>query len=437
MIARRASGINQTFEWMRKNLFNNWRNSIITVVTTAVIGTLGFFFIKFILVDANWNLVALNQRILLIGSYPADSVWRLWVSLFLFVALAGITYGIWGGKLRPFFITLGIVSVIFLTFGLGTNLQIVETAVEGSSGIDRDLVRESGWAPSWLYAFSLGFAQNFGLNWLLTAGVLALLGTTTALSRRYSVNLKQKSVFLQSIGAIWVLFVPVVILLQTGVSINHWESIFLDILVFVVGCVFSFIIGVLLAVGRISPFFAIRRAAVIYIEVIRAAPLLVWLLLATFLKDEFGPIGEAFSNIDLVFRVMIVFSFFGAAYIAEVIRGGLQSIPRGQFEAGLSIGLSAWQRYVFIILPQAIRAVIPALVGRFIALWKDTALLAALSLINTLEIAKKVLGSQTDIAEGSFFEIYIVVALIYWLVSYALSKLGANVENKFGIGEKR
>jgi general L-amino acid transport system permease protein len=131
-----------------------------------------------------------------------------------------------------------------------------------------------------------------------------------------------------------------------------------------------------------------------------------------------------------------VFAFFGGAYIAELVRGGLQSVPRGQYEASNAIGLSAAQKYVFIILPQAIRAVIPGIIGRFIALWKDTALLAAISLVNTLDKAKKILGGQTDIAEGAFFEIYIVVGLIYWLVSYLLSRLGGAAETRLGLGTR-
>ena len=192
----------------------------------------------------------------------------------------------------------------------------------------------------------------------------------------------------------------------------------------------------MLALGRVSPYLAIRICSVGYIEVVRAAPLLVWLLFATFLDDELGPIGEAFSSISLAYRVMIVFTFFGGAYMAEVVRGGLQSIPRGQHEAAAAIGLSSTQKYVFIILPQAIGAVVPAIVGRFIALWKDTALLAAISLVNTLDKAKKVLGGQTDIAEGAFFEIYIVVGLIYWVVSYSLSRLGGVAETRLRVGAR-
>ena len=111
-------------------------------------------------------------------------------------------------------------------------------------------------------------------------------------------------------------------------------------------------------------------------------------------------------------------------------------MTKGQHEAAAALGLSSTQKYVLIILPQAIRAVIPAIIGRFIALWKDTALLAAISLVNTLDKAKKVLGGQTDIAEGSFFEIYLVVGLIYWVVSYLLSRVGSAAEARLNVGRR-
>ena len=111
---------------------------------------------------------------------------------------------------------------------------------------------------------------------------------------------------------------------------------------------------------------------------------------------------------------------------------GCSQSRAGQFEASDAIGLNATQKYAFIILPQAIKAVIPAIIGRFIALWKDTALLAAISLVNTLEKAKKVLAGQSDIAEGAFFEVYLIVALIYWVVSYLLSRLGSAAESRLG-----
>ena len=429
----------------RTNLFNSRRNSVLSLATIAAGGIAGFLMLRFVLFQANWGLVAINRKLFFVGSYPAEDTFRIWISLFIVVILVALTYGVWIGRLRPYIAAIGAVAVIILTLGLGTDLQIQEgqysqeiqsagqTAIV--SGVHRELVWERGWAPRWLYSLSLGLAIPFGTSWLLLAGLFAVLIGGAWAGRRLS-RWRSNPILLQAIGAAWVLLIPMIVLLQLGVSSSHWESAFLDLLVFAVGGFFSFFIGLGLALGRTSPYWTIRFSAVGYIEVVRAAPLLVWLLFATFLDDEFGPIGEAFSNIDLVYRVMIVFAFFGGAYIAEVLRGGLQSIPRGQHEASEAIGLSAAQKYIFIILPQAIRAVIPAIIGRFIALWKDTALLAAISLVNTLEKAKKILGGQTDIAEGAFFEIYIVVGLIYWLVSYLLSRLGGAAETRLGLGTR-
>lgn len=437
----------QRIEWARANLFNSKLNSLISAVTIVVGLLIAFLIAKFVLFDANWALVSLNRRLFFVGGYPGEELYRIWIAVFAGAILASVSYGIWVGRMRSYLIAVGVIAVVVLTFGLGTDLYIEETPftqeiVSGGqtstiSGIDRELVWEQGWAPRWLYAFSLGLALPFGGTWLIMASLLVVLVLGALLGKYVLSRWKSSPVLLQSVGAGWVLLVPAAVLLQIGVSINSWGSAFLDILIFAVGGFFSFFIGLVLALGRISPYRAIRFVSVGYIEVVRAAPLLVWLLFATFLKDELGPLGEAFSSISLVFRVMIVFAFFGGAYIAEVIRGGLQSIPRGQYEASNALALSAFQKYVFIILPQAIKAVIPAIIGRFIALWKDTALLAAISLINTLEQAKKILAGQTDIADGAFFEIYIVVGLIYWSVSYILSRLGGAAEKRLGVGERR
>ena len=442
-VQRRAMARRLT--WARANLFNSPGNAVLSAAALAAGALIAFLVLWFVLFQANWGLVAFNRRLFFIGSYPSEDTYRIWISAFIAVTLAAVTYGIWIGRLRPLAIAVGVAAVVTLTLGLGAEFHIEETAYSETvtdggqtttiSGINRELVRDGGWAPRWLYAVSLGLALPFGTTWLLMALLFAVL-VGGAWTGRLLARWKNNPVLLQSIGAGWVLLVPVVLLLQIGVSSGSWESVFLDLLVFAVGGSFSFLIGLMLALGRISPYWAIRVSCVSYIEVVRAAPLLVWLLLATFQQDEFGPLGEAFSNIGLVFRVMIVFSFFGGAYIAEVVRGGLQSISRGQYEAAEVSGLTSFQKYAYIILPQAIKAVIPAIIGRFIALWKDTALLAAISLVNTLEKAKKVLAGQSDIAEGAFFEVYVIVGLIYWVVSYLLSRLGGAAEARLGQGRR-
>ncbi len=445
-LAAYRAPVSKRLVWARANLFNSKGNSLISI-GALVAGLVAAILIgKFVLFDANWGLVALNRKLFFVGSYPSEDTFRIWIAVFLAAVLASVSYGIWAGRLRPFFIFVAVIAVVVLALGLGTDTYITETPYTQEiqtgetttviSGIDRQLTLDQGWAPRWLYALSLGLALPFGSTWVIFA---ALLGTLIAgaLAGRELGRWRSSPVLLQAMGAAWVLLIPAILVLQIGVPNIQLESAFLDILVFVVGGFFSFFIGLLLALGRISAYRAIRISAIGYIEVVRAAPLLVWLLFATFLKDELGPLGEAFSSISLVTRIMIVFAFFGGAYIAEVIRGGLQSIPRGQYEASEALGLTAMQKYGFIVLPQAVKAVIPAIIGRFIALWKDTALLAAISLVNTLEKGKKILGGQTDIAEGAFFEIYIIVGLLYWSVSYALSRLGGAAEKRLGVGERR
>ncbi len=445
MTVLRRDAIAERIDWAKANLFDTRVNTAITLVSLVAAVAFLFLTVRYFLFQANWGLVALNRKLFFVGSYPADEAFRIWIAMFLAVTLIAITYGIWGGRLRPYLIVVGAVAALVLTLGLGVEPRIEQRAfteiIESGgqqttiSGINRVLVMEGGWAPSWLYALSLGLAVPFGSTWVLMAGVFGTLAGGAVIGKQLA-RFRSNPVMLQGMGALWVLLIPAIVLLQLGVSTNSWESAFLDIIVFSVGVFFSFFIGLALAMGRVSPYRAIRISSVGYIEVVRAAPLLVWLLFATFLKDELGPVGEAFSSIDLVYRVMFVFAFFGGAYIAEVIRGGLQSVPRGQMEAAQSIGLSTLQIYTLIILPQAIRAVIPAIIGRFIALWKDTALLAAISLVNTLEKSRKVLGGQTDIAEGAFFEIYLIVALIYWVISYMLSRLGDTAESRLGVGRR-
>ena len=431
--------------WTRDTLFNSRGNTLLSLLAVTVAAGIVFLLARYILFQANWGLVAINQKLFFVGSYPSDQAFRIWIAIFFLGILFALTYGLWVQRLRPLLAAVGVAALITLTLGLGTDLSIEERElteeirsgeqVSVVSGIERELVWERGWAPPWLYAISLGLAVPFGTSWLLLTALYALLIAVAWIGRRLS-RWRSNPICIQSIGAGWILLIPIAVLLQLGVPSTQWESMFLDLLVFGVGGFSSFFIGLALALGRVSPYRAIRTCSVGYIEIVRAAPLLVWLLFATFLKDELGPIGELFSSIDIVYRVMLVFAFFGGAYMAEVVRGGLQSVPRGQHEAAEAIGLSPIQKYVWIILPQAIRAVIPAIIGRFIALWKDTALLAAISLVNTLEKAKKVLAGQADIAEGAFFEIYIIVGLIYWVVSYALSRLGGAAETRLGLGTR-
>ena len=298
-ITAEASVISQKIDWARDHLFNSRGNTILSIAGLALWAAFAFLIIKFVFFDANWGLVALNRRLFFVGSYPSDELWRIWIPVFLTAALAAFSYGVWGGSLRPYFISVGAAAFLLLVLGLGSDAQITETpftdtirASDGSttvvSGLDKDLVLETGWAPRWLYALSFGLALPFGASWLLLAGVFGTLGGAAVLGRRVA-SWGGSPVVLQAVGASWVLLIPFALLLQYGVPTIQLESAFLDVLVFTVGGFFSFFIGLVLALARISPYRAVRLTAVGYIEVVRAGPLLVWLLFATFLKDELGP----------------------------------------------------------------------------------------------------------------------------------------------------
>jgi general L-amino acid transport system permease protein len=195
----------------------------------------------------------------------------------------------------------------------------------------------------------------------------------------------------------------------------------------------SFPIGVMLALGRSSTLPIFRTVSTAYIELIRSVPLITWLFAAINFGDFFLP--EGLQSIDNVVRAIGAMTFFSAAYLAENVRGGLQSLSRGQYEAADALGMSVVQKTALITLPQALRAVIPALVGQVIALFKDTSLVAIIGLFDLLYIGKTVIPGQSAFL-GSFMEAIIAVAIIYWPFAFAMSRASMRLEKKLGLGTR-
>ena len=165
---------------------------------------------------------------------------------------------------------------------------------------------------------------------------------------------------------------------------------------------------------------------------IRGAPLVAWLLLAWFVLPKFLPNLFGLNDINIVIRAMIVLSLFASAYIAEVIRGGLQSIPKGQEEASFALGINSISTTIFIVLPQAIRIVIPTVVSTFIAIFKDTSLVFILAITDLLRIGR-LIPEQQQAFFGKSLESLAVVALLFWVVSLVLSQISRNIEKKLNI----
>ncbi|MCW5876685.1 MAG: amino acid ABC transporter permease [Anaerolineales bacterium] len=381
--------------WAYKNLFSTWYNALLTIGAGALIFWVLRGVLFWALDTAEWRVVVVNLRLLLLGQFPIAEVWRVWLGLALLALLVGNSLGIWGRKARG----AGRVTI-------GLLVLLAALAI-----VTRDNPR------LWL----LGMAGLVGLGWYVgrSAG--------KAVER--------------VVIAGWIIWPPVFILLLRGLSsasdvlpvvgTNLWGGLLLTLLLTIVGIVFSFPLGVLLALGRRSALPIVRWFSVAYIELIRGVPLITILFMAQLMLPLFLPAG---MNIDRVLRAMVAITLFSAAYLAENVRGGLQAIPKGQYEAAYAMGLNGMQAMGLIILPQALRLVIPILVGQFIALFKDTALVSIVGLMDLVGIGKTVLAQPEFL--GLQREVYAFISMLYWVLSYAMAYVSQRLEISLGVGER-
>lgn len=216
------------------------------------------------------------------------------------------------------------------------------------------------------------------------------------------------------------------------VSTELWGGVMLTIVIGVTGITFSLPIGILLALGRASRLPALRTLCTAFIEFIRGVPLITLLFVASTMLNYFLPPGTQF---DLLLRVLIMVTLFASGYVAEVIRGGLQSIPKGQFESADAMGLNYWQSMRLIILPQALKVSIPGIVNTFIGLYKDTTLVLIIGLLDVLGIMRSSLADPKW--NGLAAEAYIYTAVFFFISCFAMSRYSIYLENKLHTGHKR
>jgi general L-amino acid transport system permease protein len=333
--------------WLKKNLFSTWYNGLLTVFSIAFIYVVLRAIITWVVRDARWEVVAVNLKVFMIGRYPGEEAWRVWVSLGILVLLAVLTW--------------------------------VFRRVEGKP-------------RRWLV-----------IGWLLSFPLI------TILLRGFS----RKSPFL-----------PLV-------SEDVWSGLLLTLVLAIVGIVASFPLGVLLALGRRSKLPVIKVLCTVYIETIRGVPLISVLFMSQLMLPLFLPPE---IRLGTVMRALTGMTLFSAAYTAENVRGGLAAIPMGQYEAARAVGLNEALVMGLIVLPQALRAVIPAIVGQFISLFKDTTLVAIVGLLDLLGIAKAVTGQKEFI--GLHKEVYAFAAVIFFIFCYTMSHVSRRLEQALGVGER-
>jgi general L-amino acid transport system permease protein len=381
--------------WLRQNLYNSWYNSILTVIAGAITAWTLFSVLRWVFVTADWSPVTSRPMLYLVGQYPRGELWRIGASLALIGALFGLSWGVWRGIMRAFSLAL--------MFALGL-LAVLPTSSD---------------------QFAPGIRVFLALNVALIYGTY-LLGRTGRIGGRLTLYA-------------WLVSPVIILALLRGfggrlpvVGTNLWGGLLLTIILAVGGIVLSFPIGVLLALGRRSSLPVISLFSTVFIEVVRGVPLIGILFMSSIIIPLFLP---AEVRIDRLVRALLGMTIFSAAYMAENVRGGLQAIPPGQVEAARALGLSNFQTTLRIVLPQALRAVIPAIVGQFIALFKDTTLAVGVGLLELLGVAQSILQASPE-----FFrlqaEVYIFVASVFWIFSYSLSFASRKVEAALGVGER-
>jgi general L-amino acid transport system permease protein len=307
---------------------------------------------------------------------------------------------------------------------------------QGLRGFLTWVFTEAKWAviPANLRLFWIGrypTSQEWRI-WIVLAIVLALAGLSWA-----TFTQKLPKLFNRWLSLIGVISFAIIWWLIGGggflttVPTNLWNGLLLTLFMSAISIVLSFPLGVLLALGRQSTLPVLRWGCILYIEIVRGLPLIGILFLAQVMLPLVLP-GEI--RVDRVVRAIAGLTLFSAAYMAENVRGGLQAVPRGQVEAARSLGLNPLLVILLIILPQALRAVIPAIVGQFIGLFKDTSLLSLFALVELTGISRSILAQPQFL--GRYAEVYLFVGLIYWVFCYSMSMASRQLEKQLGVGRQ-
>ena len=213
-----------------------------------------------------------------------------------------------------------------------------------------------------------------------------------------------------------------------------WGGLMVTLVLSFVGIVVSFPVGILLALGRRSHMPVIRMVSIIFIEVVRGVPLITVLFMASVVLPLFLPAGW---TVDKLLRAIVGVSIFASAYMAEVIRGGLQAIPKGQFEGADSLGLGYWQKMRLIIMPQAIKLVIPGIVNTFIGMFKDTSLVSIISMFDLLGIVRLNFTDANWATAVTPLSGLIFAGFTFWLFCFGMSRYSAFMERHLDTGHKR
>lgn len=381
-------------KWIKDNLFNGFINSILTVLLFPVAIYLLYQIFKWVLIGANWQAVSQFPMLFAVGQYPRDQIWRVGFIFSGLMFLLGMSWGRWGGLLKS------------ITLAAGAFLLLIAVLPVQHPQLD------------------LTMRIYLGSTILLTL-IGYLIGSKTHLKNTIII-------------AGWFVIPIIGIILLAGfagserlpaVQTTLWGGLLVTFILAAGGIVLSFPLGVALAFGRRSDLPVVSAFSTVFIEVIRGVPLVTILFMFSIILALFLPTG---SRIDRLVRALMAVTVFSAAYSAENVRGGLQSVPLGQIEAAKALGMGNLKTTVFIVLPQALRAVLPAIVGQFISLFKDTTLVVIIGINDFLGIGRSIINSDPEFVQMRT-EVYIFMAVVYWVFSYLMSLASRRIESAMGV----
>ena len=390
--------------WIRRNLFRSLGDSLLTVVFGALTVYVLWQVLEFVFITGRWEIIQVNLKLLLVGRFPEELLWL---------------------------VTGSIMALAWWVSAAATS-SLKDRGTRASLGL-----------RVWAAIQRFGLLVATGLLLIVVAGdsdaiVIGALIVGAVIAGRLVGFARRKLTVLRAVPPwLWHVFlasVPIAMVTATLIqaSVGLWEGFLINFYIAIISIVLSFPFGVLLALGRRSTLPIVRLISTTYIELIRGAPLFVLLLLAGVALEFFVPSSLA---PDKIFRAVTVFTLFTAAYVAEIVRGGLQSIPRGQTEAGKALGLSTPKITTLVTLPQALRNVIPAQIGQFISLFKDTTLAGvALNVLDLLNVGTAITKQDDFLGQGMIYESLAFVGLLFWVGSYVMSRESQRIEKKLGVG---
>ncbi len=392
--------------WARDNLFSNWINGLLTAVAGVVTAIALWYGLKWVFLDAEWLVIAELGGRFILGQYNTENAcpgqncfWRPQVATLLATALLGMAWGLAGG---------GITRTMALLVGIALALLAFLPYSLEAMGYDVRLLLLAN-LPALLLGWALARYTPLGsARWIAILAVASFV-VSLALIRGLP-------------GISWL----------QPVSVNQWGGLMLNLILATGGITLSLPIGIALALGRRSHLPVVKMLCVGFIEVFRGVPLITLLFMSRHLVPLAFP--EDFPQ-NALLNAAIVITLFSSAYMAENIRGGLQSLHPGQAEAARALGISGWQTTLLITLPQAIRNVIPAIVGQFIGLFKDTSLVYIIGMLDILRIGLDFVNGNIEFRDSKA-EVIIFVAIVFWIFTYAMSYISGRIERRLGVGER-